>query len=474
MPFLDKCKQRTPSACAWASSRGPFTSRRQLPNSPWMLRLPIDDYRDAGDLAELRAPSGDSLEAANRTWWTAKLDGSGLQAMLPASNPFKSHPLFELFRTCRANLLMLSDNGEIHPGPTLYDSFWYRDSSVEGIACSLAGDQNLPRRQFGNNYLNGYNRTTDRLGPVSLKGFFGGKHEKDSFEWDSNGEVLWAYGRFDRILGTAAAFGKHLFYPYILDGARWIRDNRTTYGLLPSGWSAEHIGDRDKPHYWDDFWGLAGLYEAARLAERAGLPEASEIWAAFDDLKQALAASILWVLNQQHSQGVWQTFIPTGPANVGLLNSSIIGTVCYFHPCRLYMGAKLGDAVDQAARLTLETIWSTFVEGGFRHDSAWQCYGSYLTIQLAHAFLLLGNLDRMEQLLTWAVNERRIRHGCPRWHGRDAGKSFVVPGTNSTVIPWRRTSRRFPSVVVHGRYPTRLGLCGVHPAVARHVVFRGR
>jgi hypothetical protein len=44
-----------------------------------------------------------------------------------------------------------------------------------------------------------------------------------------------------------------------LEGARWIRDNRGPFGLLHSGWSAEHIGDKDKPHYWDDFWGLAGL-----------------------------------------------------------------------------------------------------------------------------------------------------------------------------------------------------------------------
>jgi hypothetical protein len=82
----------------------------------------------------------------------------------------------------------------------------------------------------------------------------------------------------------------------------------------------------------------------------------------------------------------------------------MIGTVAYFHPCRLHIGARLGSDIDLAARLTLNTIWSHFMqEGGFRHDSAWRAYGPYLTLQLAHAFLLTGDIDRMDQCLKWAV-----------------------------------------------------------------------
>jgi hypothetical protein len=185
--------------------------------------------------------------------------------------------------------------------------------------------------------------------------------------------------------------------------ARWIGDNRSPYGLLPSGWSAEHVGDKDKPHYWDDLWGLAGLYEAARLAERVGAAETAELWAAFDDLKAATANSIRWVLGEQRSRGMWETFVPTGPGDVGRLDSTIVGALCYFHPCRLYAGAKLGEDIDQAFRLTLETIWSHFVRGGFRHDSAWHAYGPYLTLQVAHAFLLLGDQERMDASLGWTV-----------------------------------------------------------------------
>lgn len=363
------------------------------------LRLPVDDFRGAGDFAELAAVAANDLEAANLGFWRSKLTGSGLQATLP---PVVAH-LGDLYRSCRADLLILADDGAIHPGPTIYDSFWIRDSSVEAVACALAGDTGLASTQLGQHHLAAFNSGFERIGPVSAHGFFGREHERNDQEWDANGEALWALGRFDRIQGGAAAFGARVYFPYVLEGARWIRDNRSAFGLLPSGWSAEHIGDKGQPHYWDDLWGLGGLYEAARLAERIGAAERAELWAAFDDLRAATAASIRWVLGEQRRRGVWETFVPTGPGDVGRLDSTMIGALCYFHPTRLYYGAKLGADVDAAFRFTLETIWSHFVTGGFRHDAAWHAYGPYLTLQLAHAFLLLGDLDRMDTCLGWAV-----------------------------------------------------------------------
>jgi hypothetical protein len=82
----------------------------------------------------------------------------------------------------------------------------------------------------------------------------------------------------------------------------------------------------------------------------------------------------------------------------------MIGSLAYFHPCRLYQGSKLGDDIDLAARMTLQTIWGHFMDGGFRHDSAWNAYGPYLTLQLAHAFLLIGDVNRMDECLGWSVD----------------------------------------------------------------------
>ncbi|MBP2664274.1 MAG: hypothetical protein H6Q71_2222 [Firmicutes bacterium] len=362
--------------------------------------LPIDDYSGNNDYQDLSKESPDSLEISTRTYWKNKLDQNGIELSLPSTLDNYSN----LFKICRSNILMLADNGKLIPGPTLYDSFWIRDSSIAGIATALVGDINLAKRQFGYHYPKFFNYDTIISGPVSLKGFWGGEHEKRDKEWDSNGQALWALGKLDRILGNNQNFGAGLYLPYIIEGARWIRENRSQYGLLHNGWSAEHIGDKEKPHYWDDYWALAGLWEAAKLAERIGATEKNEIWAIFDDLKKSTVDSITWVLNKQKEHGLWETFIPTGPADVAQLDSTIVGILAYFYPCRLYMNSKLGSYIDWAAKMSLDTIWAHFVSGGFMHDSAWNCYGPYLTLQLAHAFLLIGDIEKMDQCLKWSVD----------------------------------------------------------------------
>ncbi len=59
-------------------------------------------------------------------------------------------------------------------------------------------------------------------------------------------------------------------------GAEWIirkrlpADTGTPFsGLLPAGFSAEHLGPNDY-YYWDDFWGVAGLRAAADWFVRLG------------------------------------------------------------------------------------------------------------------------------------------------------------------------------------------------------------
>ncbi|MBC9713594.1 hypothetical protein H9Y04_13540 [Streptomyces sp. TRM66268-LWL] len=363
------------------------------------VRLPVDFFQGPADLDELRSVDADELHTAHEAFWEQKIKGSGLQPELPGE---VGH-LGALFGQARAQLLVLSDHGEIHPGPTVYDSFWIRDSSVEATACSLVGDETLAERQLGTHYPLKFNRGGGRIGPCAEYGFFGGPHERDDREWDSNGQALWAIGRYDRTY-RGSGLGAKLYLPYVRDGARWLRDNRDGFGLLHSGWSAEHLGERDKPHYWDDLWGLAGLYEAARLAERIGAPEVAELWGAFDDLKAATAASIRWVLGEQRDRlGEWETYIPTGPGDVGRRDSTMIGAAAYFHPLRLHMGSKLGDEVDRAARHTLDTMYARFVTGGFRHDAAWNAYGPYLTLQLAHAYLFAGEPEKTDRLLGWTV-----------------------------------------------------------------------
>lgn len=82
--------------------------------------------------------------------------------------------------------------------------------------------------------------------------------------------------------------------------------------------------------------------------------------------------------------------------------------------------------IDWAAKMTLETIWAYFMEGGFRHDTAWYCYGPYLTLQLAHAFLLTGDVEKMDKCLAWAVNAGYAE--ISRYEGESSDRWQVVSG----------------------------------------------
>ena len=59
-------------------------------------------------------------------------------------------------------------------------------------------------------------------------------------------------------------------------------------GLLPPGFSAEHLGANDW-YYWDDFWAVGGLRGAAALLEQLG----DHTWAdRFRDESEDLLAAI--------------------------------------------------------------------------------------------------------------------------------------------------------------------------------------
>jgi hypothetical protein len=84
------------------------------------------------------------------------------------------------------------------------------------------------------------------------------------------------------------------------------------------------------------------------------------------------------------------------------------------------------------------------VTGGFGHDAAWHAYGPYLTLQLAHTFLLLGDVGRMDACLAWAVADAAFAQISRTDNPADAGQSWQVtkePGMSNTPTRSPVTSR---------------------------------
>jgi hypothetical protein len=130
--------------------------------------------------------------------------------------------------------LVLHSPGDVYAGPYTYKRFWFRDAAfiIHGLLCagfSARAEQavdRFPTRQNTRGYF------------LSQEG-----------EWDSNGEALWIMHRFCELTGRPP---KQAWHQAILRGARWIVGKRLASapasphaGLLPAGFSAEHLGPND-------------------------------------------------------------------------------------------------------------------------------------------------------------------------------------------------------------------------------------
>ena len=162
---------------------------------------------------------------------------------------------FQFLYDAAVRTLLLLSADEIFPGPYTYRRFWFRDAclminALLGMGLGKRSErliQRFPERQ-------------------KLSGYF----QSQEGEWDSNGQVLWIAHRSFRCTGRPPS--KPLFTA-LMKGARWIVNKRRSKndgiphdGLLPAGFSAEHLGPNDY-YYWDNFWGVAGLKAAAELAQ---------------------------------------------------------------------------------------------------------------------------------------------------------------------------------------------------------------
>jgi len=184
-------------------------------------------------------------------------------------------------------------------------------------------------------------------------------------------------------------------HPYIVDGARWIRDNRSEFGPLHSGWSAEHLGEKDKPHYWDDFWGVAGLRAAAELLGAADQHDAAEqVTRAADSFWADMKASLGLVAQRLESEA-----IPAGPRR--RLDAGAIGSLVACDPLHLLAGD------DPRIMATLDVIRDRFMLGdAFFQAISHTGLGTYLTLQVATVELAVGDrraLTRLDWLLASAT-----------------------------------------------------------------------
>ena len=199
---------------------------------------------------------------------------------------------------------------------------------------------------------------------------------------------------------------------------KFTQEGKVSFRIEPvvSGWSAEHVGDRDKPHYWDDFWALQGYRDAAAMAAILGEDaEARRIAAIRDEFRVAVRSSVERTMAERHIDYVpgsveWADFDPTATANAVML-------------------------LDGIANLPQDALERTFDEylACYRRRSRgeidWSNYSAY-EIRIIGALVHLGRRDDAVELLRFFLADGR--HGDMDWMATTVDRRASLRALRST------------------------------------------
>jgi hypothetical protein len=224
--------------------------------------------------------------------WKAKL--GCVEIRLPRGQSFT-----DTFRTAIGHVLGNRDGPALQPGPRRYARSWIRDGVAMAAALLRAG-----RNDEARTYLRWY------AGYQAADGTIPCCVDRNGADWlpeyDSQGEFVHGVMDCFRFAGDRAFVVE--MWPAVttaVDRIEALRRRRlgtefatpakrAFYGLLPE--SASHEGYLAHPvhAYWDDFWALRGLKEAAYMAQILGATaEHARIAALRDSFHETLRASIL-------------------------------------------------------------------------------------------------------------------------------------------------------------------------------------
>lgn len=346
---------------------------------------------------EVRVPIFDELDPKKRPHFGAT--PSWTDAMAPLARlRVPAADLQRLYDLALANIVLHSP-GEVYPGPYTYKRFWFRDA-VFVLNALLS--------------LGGVDRTRRALREFAPRQRRDGYFLSQEGEWDSNGEALWMYHRFAALSGEALPAA---WLQAVKKGAIWIGRKRLpknsrgpAAGLLPAGFSAEHLGPNDF-YYWDDFWGVAGLRAAAELL-RATDPKAAE---AFTREAEDFLACIV----RSYPRGKERRFpgaIPASPQR--RMDSGAVGSLVADYPLQLFAPG------DPWIAATVDYLHEHCAhDGGFFQNMIHSGINAYLTLHLAQVKLRAGDVAT-----AWALMDKVVALASPTGQWPEAIHPFTGGG----------------------------------------------
>ncbi len=232
-------------------------------------------------------------------------------------------------------------------------------------------------------------------------------------EHDSHGELIYLAGRYFDFTHDRAALDA--VWPRLFAAADHLdalRAQRRTaeyrsaaksafFGLLPESISHEGYSDHPVHSYWDDFWALRGLADAARLARLLGrAAEAQRFAESSREMQADVEASLRRVIAERKID-----FIP-GSADLADLDAT--STTIALDPC-----GQSGRLPEPELERTFERYWERFQKRRADRTADGADYTPY-EWRIVGSFVRLGWRERAGELAAFFMGDRRPE-GWSQW-----------------------------------------------------------
>jgi hypothetical protein len=371
------------------------------------LRYDVDLPAKSARCVYLAAPFGDAdaslatppgaidaeglFDAAIREW-SARLGRVDIRL------PLAARSFIDTFRTAVAHILINRDGPALQPGPRRYARSWIRDGATMAAALLRAGCTEEVR-----DYVRWYGRyqAPDGTVPCCV--------DRNGADWlpeyDSQGQLIYAITEYFRFTGDQRFLAE--MWPVVTRSVERIEalrserltaefqtpEKRAYYGLLPQSVSHEGYLAHPVHAYWDDFWALRGLKDAATMANVLGAdPWRARLAALRDSFRETLHASIVATMTDRGVDYIpasveWADNDPSATANaIALLDEA---------------QALPAGAIDR----TFDEYLSTYRKRR-SGEVDWSNYSPY-EIRIIAALIRLGRRETAFELAQFFLGDRR-------------------------------------------------------------------
>lgn len=355
----------------------------------YSFRIPLKGNQPLEKIHSIRAGTVEEMKQSAMKYWDNRL--RQVRLILP------DEEYANAYYASLAYILISMDKRNLHPGPLAYNAFWYRDGAYQVQALLASGFGQVTAQTI--EIFMGAQLSTGEFPSIfdlNLKPL--GPHE-----WDAQGQGIFALAQYYRYTKDIDVVRKH--WEKIVKAADFIKSLRAqrlkpeyrglpVYGILPPSESAEDLGSGEWHHYWDDFWCIKGLRDAAYLARELGnARRAKEFEAEASELMKWTRTSFLQVME---TEGI--DWIPNGPEDTQS-SSMARGT-----GPGLWPGQSLRPE-DPIVLRSFDRYYEKWIKpfgGAYLHHSSFWPYG----FELALCYVMLNRREVAHEMIRWHLNHQ--------------------------------------------------------------------